>query len=344
MRGIRTLLQMRCILSPHTLQNSRPLLPSQNNSSMSTSISSDLGALMFVGQGAQAVGMTKNMLSDKEVSDMYEKAEAVLGYDLKKIVLEGPDQLLSETIHAQPALLIAGLAAASKLRQTDPEVENKCIAAAGLSLGEYSALVFADAISFEDALAVVKVRAEAMQKAASTTEGTMLTVIGMEDNRLHAMCSTAANKTGEPCRISNFLFPRGRVVGGSVQAINVLKNSLASIDGVMAKPVVVSGAFHTQLMESACNPVREALEKITIREPRIPVISNTTGKPFQSTDEIKDLLVRQIVEPVLWQQSVEAMIDLGATKLYDMGPRTQLKAMVRKINPKYFRGTQSIEP
>lgn len=246
-------------------------------------------------------------------------------------------------MHAQPALLIAGLAAVEQLRLDDPSALEQVSAVGGLSLGEYTALVHAGAMSFEDALRVVGVRARAMQEAGKAAPGKMATVINLDDSALNSAVTTAAEKTGEVVAVSNLLFPKGRVVGGTPAAVDAVVEDCKARGRVIVKELKVSGAFHTALMAGAQPPLAEALAGVTIKIPSVPVIANTTGKPYASVDEIRAELVKQIVEPVRWEQSIKEVIAHHAQTLYDVGPRGTIKPMIRKINPAVAKCTVTID-
>eukprot|EP00038_Savillea_parva_P009283 m.182483 g.182483 ORF g.182483 m.182483 type:complete len:370 (+) comp15539_c0_seq1:32-1141(+) len=329
---------------PSTFSPTRPLPTPLYHSTMSSTGSSQAAiGLLFCGQGAQTVGMTRAQMDIPAVSHMYDVANEVLGYDLKQIVLEGPDETLNDTRHAQPALLIAGLAAVEQLRRDDPDALDRVNAVAGLSLGEYTALVHAGAMSFEDAIRVVGVRARAMQEAGKAAPGTMATVINMDDKALNEAVARVAQTTGETINVANLLFPKGRVVGGSPNAVKALMAAVKTTSRVIVKELKVSGAFHTALMSSAQTPLAEALATAEITMPSVPVVANTTGKTYTTVDEIRSELVRQIVTPVQWEASIHAMIDGYASTLYDMGPRQTIKPMIRKISPAVGKNTVSID-
>ena len=307
-------------------------------------------ALLFVGQGAQTVGMTVPLLeSMPKVAEMYATAERVLGYDLLAVVRDGPSELLSQTLHAQPALLIAGLAAAEKLRSENPLAVDECVACAGLSLGEYTALVFAGALSFEAALEAVAVRARAMHAAGEAAGGIMATVVGLEDDVLAALCGRATDAGYGGVWVANFLFPKGRVVAGNAEAVARLKK-LVTAEGAKSgsrlifKELAVSGAFHTELMAPAADELRHVLDTLPISDPRIPVIANATGLPYRDADDIRAGLVKQLTSPVLWDKSIETLMKSnGAHTMVDVGPRAQIKAMLRKIDPALGSAAISVE-
>lgn len=295
-------------------------------------------AVLFVGQGTQSVGMTKEELNIPEVAEMYRVAEEVLGYDLKKIVLEGPEEMLTQTEHAQPALLIAGLAAHEKLKRDSPEVVARCSAMAGLSLGEYTALVAAGALTFRDAIKVVGVRAKAMQAAGTRNAGAMTTVKGLDDAALERYCAQAAAVTGKVVQVANYLFPKCRVIAGDPTAVKAAADEIER-DGRdkprRDKPTVipqqVSGAFHTSLMADAQSELTPVLNEVDFKMPTTPVIANTTGVAYTSVAEIREQLIAQIVQPVLWEGSITGIIAGGVKELYDVGPRDTITSMVKRI-------------
>lgn len=291
-------------------------------------------AFLFPGQGSQAVGMLKETKDIPAVKKMLEKAKAILGYDIVALCIDGPKESLDDTIHSQPALFIAGLAAAERLRAENPSVVDSCAATAGLSLGEYTALVFAGAMSFEDGLRVVKVRAESMSAAAK--EGRphgMLSVVGLSDNDLEAVCTEVRKKMPDSvCIVANYLFPQGRVLSGHKDALEEAQKLATARGALKAVAVAVSGAFHTSLMKPAKDALTKALDSVTIKDPSIPVYSNVTGEPFRDAKHIRDLLPRQLVEPVRWEPTLKSMIAAGKNQLHELGPGAQIKAMVKRID------------
>lgn len=312
-------------------------------------------AFLFPGQGSQAVGMLQQSSELPDVKEMLAVAQQVLGYDLLALCTQGPQEALDSTVVAQPALLVAGLAAARRCFHEDPTGYASCNAAAGLSLGEYSALVWAGAMSLEDGLKVVKVRAEAMNAAAQQGEPHgMLSVVGLPDADLNQLCQRVLTEVSVPggtvCQITNYLFPQGRVVSGHIAALDVLKALATSQGALKATMLQVSGAFHTRLMEPARNALAAALADVTITAPRVPVISNITAEPFPSDpDEIRALLARQLVEPVQWESTLRWMLSKGqsgaggCSQLYELGPGQQIKAMVRRLDGTAWKAFKNIQ-
>ncbi|EFN56454.1 hypothetical protein CHLNCDRAFT_22513 [Chlorella variabilis] len=291
-------------------------------------------AFLFPGQGSQAVGMLKESKDLPAVRKMLDTAQAVLGYDLLALCLEGPKEKLDDTVYAQPALFVAGLAAVERLRSQNPAAVDGCSACAGLSLGEYTALVFAGALSFEDGLKVVKVRAESMSAAAKQGKPHgMLSVVGLGDADLEGVCAAVrAARPDAVCQLANFLFPQGRVVSGHKDALEEVQRQATAKGALKAVPVAVSGAFHTPLMQPARDALTQVLSSVSIREPRIPIYSNVTGEPFQGAADIAALLPRQLVEPVQWEGTIRKLVAAGKNQMHELGPGQQIKAMVKRVD------------
>jgi len=269
-------------------------------------------------------------------------AEKVLGYDLRAVCVEGPKEKLDDTVYAQPALLLANLVALEKLRDEDPQAVASCDACAGLSLGEYAALVFAGILSYEDAFKVVKARAEGMSAAAAVGTHGMLSIVGLDDAKLEKIVSDALQKvkTGGGggdvvCEITNFLFPQGRVVSGDKSALEVVQEAAQAAGAIKVATLAVSGAFHTSRMESASQKLREALDQATFNKPRVSIYSNVTGAPIPldtPADEIRELLAKQLVSPVKWEQTLKQLMSDGKKKFYELGPNAQIKSMTKRVS------------
>lgn len=305
-------------------------------------------AFTFPGQGSQAIGMLKTCQELPKVKEMIATSKKILGYDLLDICVNGPKAKLDNTVHSQPALLLAGLAGVEKLRNDSPGTVSDASCTAGLSLGEYTALVFAGAMTFEDALKVVKVRAESMSAAATAGEPHgMLSVVGLSDDDLNAICAQVRQKLGKDtvCQVANHLFPQGRVVSGHKTALEEVQKLATNKGALKAQAVAVSGAFHSPLMKSAYDALKEVLTTVTIKAPRIPVYSNVTAKPFPSDPaEIAELLCRQLCEPVQWEGTLKAMISKGKKKLYELGPGAQIKAMCKRIDKEVWGSFTNVQP
>ena len=218
-----------------------------------------------------------------------------------------------------------------KLRADNPEIVLGCELSAGLSLGEYTALVFAGAMSFEDGLRLVQRRGQAMQAAADATPSGMVSILLLDRDQVQTICDEAAGQG--TIRIANYLCPGNLVVSG-VNAACVRAAELAEAAGGKAVPLAVAGAFHTEIMKPADDQLAEALADAEIKAPDIPVISNVDVEAHSDGDEIRDILVRQVVNPVLWEDSMNAMISAGVTEFYEVGPGKVLKGLLRRISRK----------
>lgn len=284
------------------------------------------------------------------VKEMLTTANSVLGYDILELCLNGPEAKLEETRYCQPAMFIAGLAGMEKLRQEQKETVERFQFAAGLSLGEYTALCAAGVFTFEDGLKLVALRGQAMMDAAAVGKQAMLSVAGFEKEKLVGLCKQAAAKEGGKavCQIANELFPKGFSCAGTEGAINHLK-ALADEGGALqAKVLKTSGGFHTSLMEPAKEKLGKALDEMLPRmqSPKHTVYMNATGNPLapgSDPKEVVSLLKKQLTSPVLWEPSVQAMIKAGVTEYYECGPNKQIKAMMKRISPKVWQTTTNVE-
>lgn len=309
--------------------------------------------LLFPGQGTQYVGMGKELLHYPNVQEMYDAASHILGYNLLELCQNGPPEKLSKTVHQQPAVVVASLAAIEKLRDERPSALETCVGVAGFSVGEITALTFAGALSFEDAIRLVKVRAEAMQYASEITPSGMMTVMYGPDSRLGFACSVAKEfcKRKEipevDCRIANYLYPHCKVVAGNDEALAFIENNKSDFRLRHIKRLRVSGAFHTDLMRPAAASVKRVLEKIQIEEPLIPVHSNIDGKSYKNMTQIRKQLPKQIYSPVKWEQTMHILYErsqgVAFPKTYECGPGRSLKTILKMCNAKAWNSCQSID-
>lgn len=262
---------------------------------------------------------------------LFTDAAAILGYDLLGVCLHGPAEKLNSTVISQPAIFVASLAALAALRQTDPGVVESCTASAGLSLGEYTALVFAGALSFPDGLRLVHQRGQAMQAAADATPSAMVSVIGFEQPQVEELCVKARSEG--LVQVANLLAPGNLVVSGTLSAIAAVEK-LAEAAGARTIRLPVAGAFHTPLMKPADDVLAAALAKVELQRPRIPVWSNVDAQPQSEPQVICGLLVRQVVQPVLFEQTLRGLLAAGFERFYEIGPGRVLGGLLKRVQRK----------
>jgi [acyl-carrier-protein] S-malonyltransferase len=289
---------------------------------------------MFPGQGAQFVGMCADLCKDVPAAkDLFDKASAILGYDLLQRCIEGPKELLDSTEVSQPAIFVASMAAVEKLRQEQGnEAVNAATCAMGLSLGEYSALCFADAISFADGVKITKARGEAMQLASNAVNSGMVSVIGLPKETVAQICEAARERSGESIHIANYLCNGNYAVSGSTKACDVVSEiAKPEFKARMTVKLAVAGAFHTQFMAPAVSALEQVLNTIEIKKPRIPVISNVDAKPHSDPATIKKLLATQVTNPVLWENSIESILSKDFEKAVELGPGKVTAGILKRI-------------
>ncbi|KAG7456252.1 hypothetical protein MATL_G00249670 [Megalops atlanticus] len=314
---------------------------------------SDCSVFLFPGQGSQFVGMGRGLLKYGSVKEMFSVAQKILGYDLLSLCLNGPEEELMKTVHCQPAVFVTSLAAVERLNHEIPSAVENCVAAAGFSVGEFAALVFSGAMDFAEALYAVKVRAEAMQEASERVPSGMLSVIGRDQARYNYACLLAREHcqslgVKDPvCSVANYLFPDGRVIAGHLQALEFLQSNSQQLHFRRTRPLPVSGAFHTALMEPAVEPLRDVLRKVEVRRPHIAVYSNVDAKRYTHGDHVRRQLAKQLVSPVKWEQTLHALYERrqgqGFPHTYELGPGRQLGSTLQKCNMKAFRSYTHID-
>lgn len=283
-------------------------------------------AFVFPGQGSQYVGMGRDHYQQSAVARaLFNNADAILGYPLSKICFEGPEEELRQTRNTQPAIFLHSIVVAAAKLHLKPQM------VAGHSLGEYSALVAAGAMSFEDALRLVRLRGELMQRAGETNKGTMAAVVGLEPEATETVCAEAS--AAGIVQPANFNSPGQIVISGSVNGVHKAMELAKQRGAKLVKELVVSGAFHSPLMESAKEGLKTALDKTDLRDATIPVYANVTAEPVQRASDIRELLYRQVTSPVRWEQSVRNMVRDGAAVFYEIGPGKVLQGLIKRTEP-----------
>lgn len=284
-------------------------------------------AFVFPGQGAQFVGMGKDLYQNSALAkELFEKANDILGYRITDIMFEGTDEDLRQTKVTQPAVFLHSVISALCMGEDfKPEMT------AGHSLGEFSALVAAGALSFEDGLKLVYARAMAMQKACEAEPSTMAAIIGLADEKVEEVCD-AINREGEIVVAANYNCPGQIVISGSIEGINKACVSLKEAGAKRALPLKVGGAFHSPLMTPAQVELEDAINSTEFHTPKCPVYQNVDALPHTSAAEIKANLVAQLTASVRWTQTVKNMINDGASEFIECGPGAVLQGLIKKID------------
>ncbi len=287
--------------------------------------------VLFPGQGAQAVGIAGDWVADSPAAaQLFARGSEILGYDLLEVCRSGPAERLNTTAVSQPAILVTSLAALEVQRARDPAPLEATAITAGLSLGEYTALVFAGALGFDDAVRIVAERGRAMQDCADASAGGMVAVLGLEREAVAALC-TACRGDGI-LQVANVLCPGNIVVSGSLAACERLAAEAPAAGAMKCVRLEVAGAFHTPLMQPAVERLAAALAAADLRAPRIPVVSNVDARPHTDPEEIRELLARQVVGVVEWQASVAYILSTGVRSVWEIGPGRVLRGLLKRID------------
>lgn len=276
--------------------------------------------ILFAGQGAQFVGMGRDLAADfPACRDLFAKANEVLGYDLTKLCFEGPETELVKSRHCQPAIFAVSMACCRAFHPPAPA------AVAGLSLGEWSALCFAEAVSFEDGLRILAARGRFMQEACEEREGAMLSVIGLDGVAIAKIAADAG------VEIANLNSPEQTVLSGSKAGIQQAEKLAGAAGAKRAIVLNVAGAYHSSFMSAAAGKLDQFLKSVVIQPPRVPVVSNVTGLPHGTPDEIKRAMVRQVTSSVQWVASVQWLQQQGVQRYIECGPGRVLSGLVKRI-------------
>ncbi|XP_041375753.1 malonyl-CoA-acyl carrier protein transacylase, mitochondrial-like [Gigantopelta aegis] len=310
--------------------------------------------ILFQGQGSQFVGMGEKLLAYDGVERLYAVASDILGYDLLQLCIKGPKNVLDKTIHCQPAVMVTSIAAIEKLKEDYPEAVDNCVGTAGFSVGEYAALVFAGSLTFEDAVRVVKVRAEAMQTASEAEPSGMMSVFIGHDTKLNfallaarEFCQRKLGLSGAVCCVANYLYADCKVIAGHDEALNFLENNYKDFGIRRLKRLPVSGAFHTDLMRPARGPLVRTLREIQLEKPLVPVHCNVNGNRYRDVKSMINLLGQQIYKPVKWEQTMHILYsrDKGENFpfTYELGPGKQLGTLMKLVNAKAYELCKNID-
>lgn len=284
-------------------------------------------AWVFPGQGAQEVGMGRDLYDGSAAArHLFQTADTLLGYALSSLCFQGPAEQLQQTEHAQPAIFVTSLACLEATRELGGLTEAPAVCVAGHSLGEYSALVAANALRFEDGLRLVAERGRLMQEAAAAKPGAMAALLGLDEQEVHAICAETGTE------VCNLNAPGQIVIGGDAEAVTAALTLALERGAQRGVRLNVSGAFHTSHMAPAAAAMERVVAKATIRDPHLPVIANTTGQPITTAAQVRTELAQQVRQPVQWIRSVETMLALGTERVIEFGPGRVLTGLVRRID------------
>lgn len=287
-------------------------------------------AFIFPGQGSQAVGMGKEAAdSNEKAKQFFDQADERLGYSLSSIIFEGPQEKLTLTANTQPALLTTSIALLQCLSEAGITPDYT----AGHSLGEYTALVASGAIDFADAVYAVHKRGEYMEEAVPDGKGTMAAVLGLDRSILHEVCESVSEE-GDAVQLANLNCPGQIVISGTVEGVQKAGEKAKEQGAKRVLPLQVSGPFHSSLMKPAAEKFGNILNEISIQDAAVPVVVNVTAAPETTKEAFQEKLIEQLYSPVLWEDSVQKLIDLGVDTFVEIGPGKVLSGLVRKVDRK----------
>jgi len=291
-------------------------------------------ALLFPGQGSQFVGMGRDLAERfPETRAVFEEADDVLGLALSRIMWEGPEEELTATLNAQPAILTHSVAVYRIVASRLGDVAF----AAGHSLGEFSAYVAAGALRFDDAVRTVRLRGELMYRSGEARPGTMAAILGLDDAAVEAVCRDASTET-EVCVPANYNSPGQLVISGDVQAVERAVELAKAAGARRAVQLNVSGAFHSPLMAVAESGLAERLGEVALERPAFPVVSNVTAEPVDDAATARRLLIQQLTSPVRWTSCMRTILDAGVNRFFELGPGSVLSGLLKRID----RGAEAV--
>ncbi|GAA4712850.1 ACP S-malonyltransferase [Brevibacillus fulvus] len=287
-------------------------------------------AFVFPGQGSQFVGMGAELVQQSSAArDIFQQADEALGFALSTLCFNGPEEELRLTANTQPAILTMSVAVLAALREKTGVTPDYV---AGHSLGEYSALVAAGSLSFRDAVKVVRARGQFMEEAVPAGQGSMAAVLGMERAALGEICAQVS-ASGHPVQLANLNSPGQIVISGSAEGVKLAGEQAKANGAKRVLPLNVSGPFHSSLMKPAAEKLRNTLQEVTVADAAVPVVANVTARPVTDAGQIAAQLVEQVAAPVLWEDSVQWMVEQGVSTFVEIGPGKVLAGLIKKIAP-----------
>lgn len=286
-------------------------------------------AFLFPGQGSQYVGMGADLYeTEPSAKAVFDAADEAIGFSLSTLCFNGPEENLRLTANTQPAILTASIAV---LRVLNEKCGIRPDFTAGHSLGEYSALVAADALAFEDAVQIVRARGQYMEEAVPAGQGAMAAIMGMERDTLDAVCQQVT-ADGHPVQLANLNSPGQIVISGSAEGVARASEAAKAAGAKRAIPLNVSGPFHSMLMKPAADKLETKLSDYTVNDAYVPVVANVGARPVRESDEIRSALIQQVAAPVLWEDTVRYLIEQGVDRFIEIGPGTVLTGLVKKVD------------